>query len=147
MSDILKTDEKTEETQVKEPVEQSFWTVSVNRQLLFKKAIDGRTILLGMTADEHQSVAKVMDKAIDDIAEILKDRTTEHKATPKKEQVTKVEAPKKEDKEKETEDEIAKEAADSTVEKEPIEQDSDEKVDSKKKKDKKKGGSWSSMFD
>ena len=71
-------------------VEQSIWSVRINAQLLYKKAVNGRTILLGMTAEENKKMAEVMSRAIDDIAKILEKRTTQHGATAEKEQVTMV---------------------------------------------------------
>lgn len=76
--------------------EQSIWSVRINSQLLYKKTVDGRTILLGMTAEENKKVEEVLDKAIDEIADILKKRTTKHEAPEKKEQVTTVDATKHE---------------------------------------------------
>lgn len=86
-------------------IEQSIWTVRVNSQLLYKKPINGRTILLGMTAEENKKVEEIMDKAIEDLAKALKKRTTIHKAPEKKEQVTRVDASKPEISEEETTEE------------------------------------------
>lgn len=90
---MAKKNKKEEDKEVKQDkktkkVEQSIWTVSINSQTLFKKAVDGRTVLLGMTAEENKKVKKVMDKAIDELAKILENRTTRHEAPPEKEQVT-----------------------------------------------------------
>lgn len=86
--------EVVERVQDAKEFEQSNWTVKINSQLLYKKAVDGRTVLLSMTAEENEKVAEVMSKAIDDLAEILKSRTTQHEAPPKKEQVTRVDTTK-----------------------------------------------------
>lgn len=54
---------------------ESIWTVWINTQLLYKKMHNGRTILFGMNEGELKKVANIMDNAIDELAEILKDRT------------------------------------------------------------------------
>lgn len=74
----------------KKQVEQSIWAVKINAQTLYRKAVDGRTILLGMTQEENEKVAEVMDKAISDVAKILEKRTTQHELSQAKEQVTTV---------------------------------------------------------
>lgn len=87
---------ESEQTQGAKEVEQSIWTVKINSQILYKKAVDGRTVLLSMTKDEKEKVAEVMSKAIDELVEILESRTTQHEAPPKREQVTRVDSTKKE---------------------------------------------------
>lgn len=77
-------------------VEQSIWTVKINSQTLYKKLVDGRTILLGMTSEENEKVKEIMDKAIDDLSEALKKRTTTHDAPATKEQITTVDSTKHE---------------------------------------------------
>lgn len=89
-TDNIKGEKTKEESASK--VEQSIWTVKINSQTLYKKLVDGRTILLGMTSEENQKVAEILDRTIDEISKLLEKRTTEHEYTPSKQQVTSAEA-------------------------------------------------------
>lgn len=86
--ELAKKTNKIEEEKESVEVEQSIWSVKINSQLLYKKAVNGRTILLGMTSEENEKVAEVMEKAIDELARVLENRTTQHEAPISKEQLT-----------------------------------------------------------
>jgi hypothetical protein len=81
---------KTKKSEKKVKYEQSMWSVRINSQTLYKKPIDGRTILLGMNPDEQEKVAEVLDKAFDELSKILEKRTTMHEAPEESEQITQV---------------------------------------------------------
>lgn len=103
-----KKNDEVGETQATEQVEQSIWSVRINSQILYQTAVDGRTILLGMTAEENMKVKEVMEKAIDDLAKILEKRTTQHQAPQKKEPVTVVDTSRQEqDTSSDTTEEVA----------------------------------------
>lgn len=116
-----KKDKEAEKKESSGEFEQSIWSVRINSQILYKKPVDGRTVLLGMTSEETQKVEKVLDEAIEELSEILEKRTTMHKAPKEKEQITRVDA---------TAPEVP-----------PEEKEKDEiKVDEDKKTSKKKSG-------
>ena len=83
---------KTEEEKKDVKYEESVWTVKINSQILYKKPVEGRTVLLGMTREEMDEVEEVLDEAIEELTKVLKDRTTMHKAPEEKEQITRVDA-------------------------------------------------------
>lgn len=66
---------KEDNEETTEDSNQSIWTVRINSQLLYKKALNGRTILFGMNEGDYNKVANIMDNAIAELAEILKDKT------------------------------------------------------------------------
>lgn len=90
--EIKKTEEvaKTEEhggseiVEETKEMEQTIWSVRVGSQTLYKVFLPGRTRLDNMSAEENKKAKDVLSEAIDTVAGILKDRTTQH-AVEKKE--------------------------------------------------------------
>lgn len=68
----------------------STWAFRINAQLLFKKTIGGRTILFGMTEKEHETISKIMDTAINNLLNILEERTRLREADDVQEQSTSI---------------------------------------------------------
>ena len=81
---------KTKKTKQKQEMEQTVWSVRVGSQTLYKVHFDGRTRLDNMSAEENKKVGEVLSEAIDTVAKILKDRTTQH-VVRKKEESTETE--------------------------------------------------------
>lgn len=81
---------KTKKTKQRQEMEQTVWSVRVGLQTLYKVHLDGRTRLDNMSAEENKKVEEVLSEAIDTVAKILKDRTTQH-VVRKKEESTETE--------------------------------------------------------
>lgn len=71
---------ENKEEEQKQEIEQTMWSVRVGPQTLYKVYLDGRTRLDNMSAEENKKVAEILGPAIEAVAKILKDRTTQHVA-------------------------------------------------------------------